>query len=199
MGHEGYKGVMGVFRSRGPARKVGSLTVLLSMAGILRTEGLKAADVASQINPRVGTGAGYLGQEVALQSMNQCKIPSQQLSNVSMDSVVTEMGLLGHLTSGEHLGNSLRVHLEQHAWEITVTVNVQHTYPTFWSWLMADIANPSPHSYGILPTVFPTVTANVSEFTQGWNIMAIAGRRASAEGGAKKCISTILALLESQG
>lgn len=104
-----------------------------------------------------------------------------------MDSVFTEMGLLGHLTSGEHLGNSLRVHLEQHAWEITVTVNAQHTYPTSWSWPMADIANPSPHSYGILlPTVFPIVTANLSEFTQGWNVMAIAGRRASAEGGAKK-------------
>lgn len=52
---------------------------------------------------------------------------------------------------------------------------------------MADIANPSPYSYGILlPTVFPIVTANLSEFTQGWNVMAIAGRRASAEGGAKK-------------
>lgn len=68
---------MGAFRSRGPASKAGSLRVLLSMAGILRIEGLKAADVASQINPRVGTGAGYLGQEVALRSTNQCKIPSQ--------------------------------------------------------------------------------------------------------------------------
>lgn len=72
--------------------------------------------MTSQINPRAATGAGYLEQEVAKRGLNQCKTPSQRLRNFSKDSAFTEMGLLGHLISGEHLGNSLRAHFGQHAW-----------------------------------------------------------------------------------
>lgn len=66
---------------------------------------------------------------------------------------------------------------------------------------MADIANPSPHSCGILlPTVFQTVTANLSESARRWDVMAIAGGRAITEGGAKEmclhhpCLSGITGL-----
>lgn len=59
--------VMGAFRSRGTARK--------ALFSDRRIEGLKAAVVTSQINPRAATGAGYLGQEVAKRGLNQCKIP----------------------------------------------------------------------------------------------------------------------------
>lgn len=92
---------MGAFRSRGTARKVRSLQTLFSVTGVLGIGDLKVA-VTSQINPSAGTGAGYLGQEVAKESMNQCKIPSQQLHNFSKDSVFPEMRLLGQLTCGEH-------------------------------------------------------------------------------------------------
>ena len=101
---------MGAFRSRVTARKVGSLQKLFSMTGVLRIGELKTA-VTSQINPSAGIGAGYLGQEVAMEALNQLKIPLQRLHNFSKDSVFTEMRLLGHLTCGERLGNSLRVHL----------------------------------------------------------------------------------------
>lgn len=103
---------MGAFRNRGAARKVGSLQTLFSVTGVLRIGELKTA-VTSQINPSAGIGAGYLGQEVAMEALNQLKIPLQRLHNFSKDSVFTEMRLLGHLTCGERLGNSLWVHLGQ--------------------------------------------------------------------------------------
>lgn len=118
---------MGTFRSRGAARKESSLKALFSRTGVPRIEELKDSSVTSQVTPGAGTGVSYLGQEVAMRGRNQCKIPSQQLRNFSKEFVFTEMGLLGHVTCGEHLGNSLRAHLGQDTWGITGMANTQHT------------------------------------------------------------------------
>lgn len=117
---------MWVFRSRGTARKESSLQALCSRTGVPRIKEVKDSSVTSQVNPRAGTGASYLGQEVAMRGRNQCKIPSQQLRNFSKEPVFTEMGLLGHVTCGEHLGNSLKAHLGQDTWGTTGMANARH-------------------------------------------------------------------------
>lgn len=115
---------MGIFRSRGTARKVGSLRALFSMTAVPRMEELTESSMISQINPSAGTGASYLGQEVAMAGTN-AKSP------LNREFVFTEMGLMGHITCGEHLGNSLRVHLGQDTWRMPGMANTQHTYHHF--------------------------------------------------------------------
>lgn len=102
-----------------------------------------------------------------MRGRNQCKIPSQQLRNFSKEPVFTEMGLLGHVTCGEHLGNSLKAHLGQDTWGPQVWQTHGTCATTSLSLPMADITNPSPHSCGILlSAVFQTVTANLSALTR---------------------------------
>lgn len=50
--------------------------------------------MASQINPTAGAGTSYLGQEVAIRSINQCKIPSQELCSFSKDSSLHRNGVI---------------------------------------------------------------------------------------------------------
>ena len=65
---------------------------------------------------------------------------------------------------------------------------------------MADIANPSPHSCGLLSTVFQTVTTNLSEFThevrRKWLLLV---EEPLLSAGQNKCVYTIPAPWESQG
>ena len=81
------------------------------MTGVPSVEEIKGS-VTSRITPRRRYWrASYLGQEVATRNTHQGKIPSQELRNLSKESICTETGLLGHVTRGARSGNSLRVHL----------------------------------------------------------------------------------------
>lgn len=123
--------------------------MLFSMTGAPGVEEIKGSSVTSRVNPGAGTGSLIWGRKWLRETRTRAK-PPRELRNFSKASIFAEMGPLGHVTRGEHWGNSLRLHLGRDPWGITGTATHSTRAPTSLSSPMADIANPSPHSGGVL-------------------------------------------------
>lgn len=116
---------------------------------------------------------------MATRNTHQGKIPSQELRNLSKESICTETGLLGHVARGARSGNSLRVHLGHLA-------NTQPTHPLrlcprLWQTRLIHPTRPWDPSLYHVP-----VTANPPEAARGmktWRLSA--GGRVIPEGAAE--------------